>query len=257
MKQILVPADFSGPGQAALQFAADLSERTEARLLVRDYPVAARRDDDALSHEGPLQYWTRTHEQLPIQLERIEAAPAQDLLASCRRENPDLVVLGATGSRIESGVLEEGTAYLARHIECPLVVIEKPARLPLRRVLFVSDFSEPEAAVFQRALSLVGVYEPEIHFLYVKNSQYFNMPLILAKSVMGDFADLAVPLACHSHVTTGGSISQAVSERVQSLDIDLVVLGNQPRSLLYRLLTEDVLARVLRDTDIPVLIVPR
>lgn len=262
MKRILSPADFSAPGQAAMQFAADLAERTGAQLLMREYVTPAaeavpRGNPASEPESGTLRYWVATHDQLDIQVDRVETTPEKDLLAICQEEGPDLVVLGATGTSIEPGVLSDQTARLARHIECPLLVVERPARLPVRRVLFVSDFSEPEADVMRKILSLIGVYEPEIHLLYVKDSQYLDMPLILAESVMRDFEDLAVPLSCHSHVAQGGSVSAAVSDSISRLDIDLVALGNQPRSLLYRLLTEDVLARVLRDTDAPVLIVPR
>jgi nucleotide-binding universal stress UspA family protein len=224
-------------------------------LPVADTPAAGA--PASPDHQSELAAWQAAHPQLRVQVDRIAKSVEEGLPLACHREQPDLVVLGATGTYLDAGVLGESTAQLARHLECPLLVIEKPPRLPIRRVLFVSDFSKPEAAVFQRMLSLIGVYSPTIHLLYVKHSQYLNMPLILADSVMRDFEELALPLDCHSHVGHGGNVSNAVNKYIDSLDIDLVVLGNQPRSLFYRLITEDVLARVLRHTDTPVLIVPR
>lgn len=261
MKKILLPADFSAPGQAALSFAADLAQRTGAELIIQEYPVPASAESEpaeAPPVEHPeLTYWQSIHPELTIRIERTTELLDEAVPKACAEHQPDLVILGAMGTEVDKGILTESLAHTARHLEFPLLVIDKPAHLPLRRVLYVSDFSEPEVAVFEQMLTLVAAYNPEIHLLYVKNSQYFDMPLILAKNVMRDFENRAVSQTTHSHISQSDTVADAVTEYVAKLDIDLVVLGNQPRSLFYRLLTENVLAHVLRGTDTPVLIIPR
>ena len=261
MRKILLPADFSGPGQAALHFAADLAHRTGAELIVQEYAVSATADSAEAESPAPehpeLTYWRSIHPELTIRVIRAEDVLDEAVPAACAEYEPDLVVLGAIGTQVDTGILNENFAKTARHLAYPLLVVDKPPHLPLRRVLYVSDFSEPELDVFERMLGIVGVYEPQIHLLYVKNSQYFDMPMILAENVMRDFENRAVSLTTKSHIAQGGSVSQAVNDYIAELDIDLVVLGNQPRSLFYRLLTENVLANVLWTTDTPVLIVPR
>jgi nucleotide-binding universal stress UspA family protein len=265
MKKILLPADFSGPGQAGLNFAADLAQRTGAELVILAFSHADQAEavgessstDPQAAQPPELTYWQSIHPDLAIQVETTELPLDEAIIAACDRHQPDLVILGVISHRVNEGVLSEKVSRTARRLEYPLLVIEKPVTLPLRQVLFVSDFSESELAVFERVLSLVGRYDPEVHLLYVRNSQYFDMPLILANSVMRDFEDRAIPLTTHVHVSQHNSVSEAVGAYTKEADIDLVALGNQPRSLFYRLFTEDVLAGILRDTDTPVLIVPR
>lgn len=265
MKKILLPADFSGPGQASLNFAADLAQRTGAELIVQDFSAAGRPEtsaappatDPSATELPELTYWRSIHPDLTVRVEPAETPLDEAVPDACRQHQPDLVILGAISHRVNEGVLSQSLSRTARRSEYPVLVVERPVELPLQRILFVSDFSEPEMAVFERILSLVGLYNPEIHLLYVKNSQYFDMPIILAESVMRDFEDRASSFRTHSHVIQQNSISGAVGKFVKELDIDLVALGNQPRSLFYRLFTEDVLSGILHDTDTPVLIVPR
>jgi nucleotide-binding universal stress UspA family protein len=265
MKKIVLPADFSGPGQAGLSFAADLAQRTGAELIILDF---ANADQTEASDESPhdasqatqhpeLTYWQSIHPDIAIRVEPTDLPLEAAITAACDRHQPDLVLLGVISHRVKEGSGSKDLARTTRRLAYPLLVIEKPVTLPLRRVLFVSDFSESEMAVFERVLSLVGRYDPEVHLLYVRNSQYFDMPLILAKSVMRDFEDRAMPLTTHLHVSQHKKVSDAVAAYIKEADIDLVALGNQPRSLFYRIFSEDVLSGIIRDTDTPVLIVPR
>lgn len=119
-RQILVPVDFEGPSQEALEVAVDLALTFDAKLtLIHAWEVPAAAY--AAMTYVPADFWTAIEqaatEQLKSTLEHVQkrlpraesilakGPPAHEVLAAAGRTKADLIVMGTHGRRGMSHVL--------------------------------------------------------------------------------------------------------------------------------------------------------
>ena len=119
-RQILVPVDFEGPAQEALEVAVDVALAFDAKLtLIHAWEVPAAAY--AAMTYVPADFWTAIEqaatEQLKSTLEQVQkrlpraesilakGAPAHEIIAAADRTKADLIVMGTHGRRGMSHVL--------------------------------------------------------------------------------------------------------------------------------------------------------
>ena len=116
---ILVPVDFSRPSVAALNWAADLARRIDARIHVLHVV------HDPEDQPG---YYHQPEEDSNWSLEAAAGQMLDEFLVRCREEGPALARLGG-------GITSDGTASDdAEHLTRELVV-----GVPVRRILEVAE----------------------------------------------------------------------------------------------------------------------
>ncbi len=138
-RQILVPVDFEGPSQEALEVAVDLALTFDAKLALIhawEVPVAAY----AAMTYVPADLWTAIEqaatEQLKSTLEHVrkrlpraesilvKGPPAHEILATADRTKADLIVMGTHGRRGMSHVLLGSVAEkIVRLSQVPVLTI--------------------------------------------------------------------------------------------------------------------------------------
>lgn len=110
MKKILVPVDFNPLATAALEYAAQVAERTGATLIVMyadtfeplaelTLPLAAAIEESRAKTAEELAEYVNEHvpETLALETEVRESLPVPAILAAIAEHEPDLVVMGTHG----------------------------------------------------------------------------------------------------------------------------------------------------------------
>lgn len=144
------------------------------------------------------------------------------------------------------------------------------------RILVPTDGSDVAEKAIDQALNLAKQYSAEVHVLYVVDIDSLSLTLggeQLDRIEQGRFDEME-EVKAKADGATGYVVNHArergldVTEHVsagrphemiagyaENNDIDLVVMGSHGRSGVRRALLGSVTERVLRETDIPVLVV--
>lgn len=195
MKKILVPTDFSECANAATQVAMAIAKKTGAEI----YFVHLYSDDSFNSHV-PL---TEFHRALPDE-KRSEIGHAREALNSRvadaqnqgivakgefvlykgeeqleRYIKPfgiDLVIMGSNGARgLKEILVGSNTQRLIWKSPVPVLVIKnRPEKLEIHNIVFVSDFQVDFISPFEAIIELAEIWQAQIHLLYVNTQRHFR-----------------------------------------------------------------------------------
>jgi|SRR5579859_148311 len=145
--------------------------------------------------------------------------------------------------------------------------MDYPAKIPLRNILYPTDFSRSSVAALPSARSLARAYGATLHALHVvvpdaltyMTPEYtregFELQEREAAKQMRRLEQRLTDIPHTVNVTRSKDVGTAVESFVKDLEIDLIVVGTHGRSGLKRLLAGSGAEQILRRSGVPVMIV--
>ncbi|HUJ40990.1 MAG TPA: universal stress protein [Candidatus Acidoferrales bacterium] len=142
---------------------------------------------------------------------------------------------------------------------------ESGARIPLKSILFLTDFSEPSEAALPYAMSIAREYSATVHALHVLVPEAFmySSPEATVKALeaqeecaVNEMQRTEAQLAGVAHggtVVRAAEIWTAVSEGIETTHADMLVLGTHGRTGAQKVVLGSVAEEVFRKSPIPVL----
>ncbi len=145
--------------------------------------------------------------------------------------------------------------------------------LPLKQVLFCTDFSENAHLAFRYAVDAIQRFPgATLHILHVIpeiEAQFWKTYLYeidgidekavqdINEKVSADYLT-CLPEGFHCHVEIRmGKDYQSILEYASEIDCDLIIIGRQGQSNIQKVLFGNVTEKVTRHAKCPILVVPR
>ena len=290
-RRILVPLDGSPRSECALPFAISIaaaSGGTVFATLVHEpeaYSQFAEAHVEDFDDEGKRQeaaYLNTIAARFPGPLVtlHLEGIVEETLVEEVRRREIDLVVMNANGWGYSArAVLGSVSDYLLRNLTLPLLLmhLQPPARrsedIRFHRILLPLDGSELAASIRSPALELGRVWGARFHLVRVVS------PLVTLQSWMGAQLSAAEQAAydaakgnakhyldsvsalmanqnvqCTTRVAIDSKVAVAILHEAAAADCDAIALSTSGRGGLSRLLVGSVADKVVRGSDVPVLV---
>ena len=267
---LVVLTDFYAVTNRALSYAAGLAVPLRAHLL-----LLHARHDALLAPDvyGESHHTAREERKTLYALQELaseqpvptEVDISEDALPSAIREavqhrHPLLLVLGRPDPVVTPTDLVTDTALrLLRDVPYPLLLVPSPGwdAFPPRRLLLMVDgqsFSlRPNQDLLRRLLAATQGTLDVVHV--VGEGETMPGPETLLGTVReNDLVD-ALPDTC-LHQVYQRTVHAGVLEEAARLDADMLVIVARPHSWLGGLFHASVTARLLRESPIPVLLLP-
>jgi nucleotide-binding universal stress UspA family protein len=284
IREILFPTDLSAASERAFEHARLLAERSGARLVVYHAIEIPAAEYARWGAEHDEEIRARFAQEARREIERRFLAPSLDcevivasdvaapallvdvaLLELLRRRQPDLVVM-ATHARtgVARAFIGSVAEQVAHHGGRPVLCVppsDEPARLPYRRLLVPTDFSEaarrafPWAALLARTFGaqLRAIYAPPRPPLAVLAGTAAPAPAVTAddlrRAVLPDLEGLPLDVRVAPPGPAWDAIVRAAA------DADLVVMSSHGHDSLGDHILGSTTDRVLRHASCPVLVV--
>ena len=143
--------------------------------------------------------------------------------------------------------------------------IEPGARVTLKNILFLTDFSEPSEIAVPFAIAIAREYEAKVYALHVMTPVplAYAAPETAAAAIEGieegarsEMTRLDAQFAGVPHealLLRGASVWSCVEQMIGEREIDLLVLGTHGRTGTMRLLLGSVAEELFRRANVPVL----
>ena len=167
------------------------------------------------------------------------------------------VLLAETPGKVESPKPEGGRPAM--------IPAEPGARILLKNILFLTDFSEPSEAALPFAMAVAREYGAGVHALHVlvpEAFMYSSPDATIAaleaqeETAVAEMQRTESQLAGITHegsVVRGAEIWTAVEQAIETAHADMIVLGTHGRTGAQKVMLGSVAEEVFRKSPIPVL----
>lgn len=274
LRTVLVATDHSPASDAALETARRLVEASGAALHVTHVtvpgaPAEARghrhSSDVALEQAAPAVRQQRHH--------MLIGDPAAQISGLANRLGADLIVLGrhADAGRHRPGEKLGSTAYaVITTSAAPCLVVRQTLDLPLQRALVATDFSEAARGALLVALSWTSALrsrasdheQPRLLAFHVatggsatrarSDQRTLDLELESLRRSAGGWAGVEV----RGVTRTASDPAKCIVDCAQQDAVELIVMGTRALQPTGDLALGSVSDAVVREVDIPVLLVP-
>jgi nucleotide-binding universal stress UspA family protein len=230
----IVPHDFTPVGDAALNYAINLSKHinVEIRLLhvvssKEDAPRASLKLNEIISKvvANDSVRFTKTVREGSIFDQIGELA---------RKENAQLIVMGTHGALGLQKLLGSNAMKVVTSADTPFIILQKDTPFKeIKNIVVPIDLTKESLQIVNNAGDLAAIFGATVHVLGEKqNDEYLsqqmkNRILIVKKQ----YVDRNVPCVVEL-MSSGGSYSKKIMDYAKSNNIDMVAIAYHSESLL-------------------------
>lgn len=277
IKNILVPVDFSGESEAALKAANKLAIKLKAKVHVVNFsafrpvvtPIYSGDSTSVLNsalHERQLEVETsQMLDQLRMKMERclspglrsdlyiVRESMKQGIEDVLKENDIDLIVSGTVD---EDGLLAQlttsNTEKLIRNAGIPVLAVTEKEELLLDHILVATDLSTDLPNRLYGVCSILERMGAQIHIVNVNTTELLNEADILAKmSVLVQYLDLK---NYKLHVVPDRKEINGILKLIKQINPGLILMKTYEKSAFWALFQGSLAEKVIRKTDVPVLV---
>ena len=280
IRKILNPTDFSEASRISFDRAEFLANRLSAQLEVFHVLKTFEGLDAHIGQQHALleQFYShqaehaknnmsallgtsrKTKADISFQFSR-GLSVGNEIIGEAEKEQADLIVMGTHGEApVRRLFLGSAAEYVVRYAPCPVLVlgrsrITRPGAFT--KILLATDFSTPGHSAAKMALSLAKLDGAAVEMLHVVDELHSDAAATDRRLVekMREFlnAHQKQNVAASTRIEKGRP-SKCISEIANREGFDLIVMGTSGVRGLDRYILGSVAARVLRLSNVPVLI---
>ena len=275
MKNILVPTDFSDTSRAAFLYAQSFAQEAANFKVLHSYhpqvdPVYpylnttsesfyTEREEllntfvkaNHLSAEGNIMVKTSVSAILKLGL-------ATDIIIEESKRDTDLIVMGRTGSNsVFEKVFGTVSTHVAQNAFCPVLLVPQTTHFKgLRKVLYATN--RPllkEASNIRQLLSVMEAYQPEIHFVQVKNDIFNYYDIDSEEKDLAEFLKQTAPdWKFNIARIQSDNVVESLHAFAEEQAIDMIVIDTKHRNTIEQIFHSSMTKKMVLNSQIPLLI---
>jgi len=271
MKKILIPTDFSECAEYAVEVAAQIAKKNDARLYilhVLDIPEYDR--NDSISSEVDvaegiffMKLAQKKFEELfnkPF-LEGVNAVEVLQfegvygtIAKQAKEHEIDLIVMGSHGASGASEVfIGSNTQRVVRLADCPVLTVKKRhENFNLDSVVFASNFFGEAKENFEKLFKFIKLYDAHVHLVKVVTPDHFESTPVTEK-LMEDFISEWSLTNYTKHVFNERTIHAGIHEASERIGADMIAMETHGRKGISRFFFGSQTESVVNHSDVPVL----
>lgn len=271
MKNILVPTDFSEYANAASEYAIKLAKLAGAKIHfvhLQSTPVNWIKLSKAKEMKYPdtlkaighsraeLNGWVKKAKARGVDAEQalIFDAVNSQLIDHVKQHNHDFIVMGSHGlSGTLKKVIGSNTQQILRSVEVPLLILKKPIPKPIKKILFVSDFTDVSKMSFHSLTSFADVLEAHIDLLFINTPDDFKVSTEILKNMDALMEHCHREESCNKNVVNAASIEDGTKGFVANNPVDLIAICTHGKGALRQLFSPSIAEKVVAISETPIL----
>jgi nucleotide-binding universal stress UspA family protein len=189
MKTILVPTDFSDVATNAIEYAAEFSKTSKAKLLLFHachFPIQVSQAP-FLSTAEDFQLEEDSDEQMKLMVQNLRNKYGEnfnvDYLSSvgfasdeitliAEEQNIDLIIMGTHGIEGNNKFFGSNTIQVIKHTHCPILIIPTDVKFQRpEKIIFASDYKKiKDEFILNPLVQIAALYDSEIMIFNVEQN---------------------------------------------------------------------------------------
>jgi nucleotide-binding universal stress UspA family protein len=194
---------------------------------------------------------------IPFRFELKEGVPEDQILDYCKKNNPQLVVMGTRGKKIDNEVIGSVTAEVMEACVSPVFAV--PLQMPLlspsdiSRVAFLTNFDQKDLIAIDRTISLFNSDKLEMYFIHASEKNEAWDEVILA-GIKAYFSGNYPNLKTHYAILGSSYSPEIIESYMKDKSISVLAFNTRRRRLLSRLFNPGLAYKMVLYSDIPLFV---
>lgn len=189
----------------------------------------------------------------------LKGTPENAITESCKRYNPDLVIMGTKSPVGEGGEFAGKTVVkVIARANYPILTVPFGIRFKGKEqlnVMYATNFNDRDNASLNKLLDVLRPYDKKIHCVHIDlqdDPQHQEKVDELNKMLTRDYSEHQIKCILFE----SDSILQGFDEFVDKNDIDIICISKVKHSALYKLFHSDLSVKLIATENVPILIFP-
>jgi len=278
MKKILVPFDFTDLAKNALDFAVQLSAKSE-NSEVTIYHIIEHPTPSTLKTMGVADYQTDPMEVLYIKkmIEQVEAKMADlvnslkvpdntQLKQKIRIGNPekeihnevseadiDVVIMGTSGAEgLDEFFVGSNAEKVVRNAQCPVLTLQNPAKIDnINEIVFASDFSNHDQDFVGKLVGVQKVFDARLRLVKINTPASFTSTRHDNKQ-MNEFVEKNNIQNYTTDIYNFSNEEDGIVAYAEDIEADMIALGTYQYKGLGHFLRGSIAEDVVNHAAVPV-----
>jgi nucleotide-binding universal stress UspA family protein len=161
------------------------------------------------------------------------------------------------GSHGLSGVLEKvigsNTQQILRSVEVPLLILKNPVLKPIKKILFVSDFTDVSKGSFISLIRFADILEASIDLLFINTKGDSMVSEEVLRNMDNVLTNCHRKESCKKNIVSNISIEGGINNFVVDTPVDLIAICTHGKGALHQLFSPSVAEKVVNMTELPLL----
>ncbi|MEM6361909.1 MAG: universal stress protein [Bacteroidota bacterium] len=274
MKKILVPTDFSEHAIYAVDFAAQLTKKMEAELIllhvVEDSSVNSVRFTGEVElpdmqdrlfilkliekATADLQGAVKRYSEIPIKQEIRIGNPYHSIREIITEHNVDLVVMGTHGTNnFTEALVGSNAEKVVRHADCPVVTLRQHVEnVDFDNIVFATGLNDEDDTCMLVVRNFQTFFNAKIHVVRVNTPNNFEADRI-SLPALKEYAEKCGFENYDTHVYNDVSEEEGIMHFAEMIDADMIAMATHGRTGFAHLLTGSIAEDVVNHAKRPVL----
>ncbi|GMN11742.1 universal stress protein [Croceitalea sp. MTPC9] len=269
MKNILVPVDFSETSAYALEIAAQIAKRFNAKLIVLHMMGVsdAVLTKDESQEEQEAQYYIRLAKErfdsflnwpylkeLKVQTIIQNQKDFYEINAVAKEQQIDLIVMGSHGtSGLHEFFVGSNTEKVVRTSEVPVLVVkEQDSNFSIDTMAFVSDFELESIPVFKKAIEFATQFSAKFLPAYINLSGFDLKTEKEIENQVALFMNNANTLF-DVKIYYASSLEEGIMNYRKKINADIIAIGTHGTKGLAHFFKGSTAENIANHANLPVL----
>ncbi len=273
MKTIIVPTDFSGNAEAALNYTLEFAKKENALLIVLhayqvNYPSAETpyslieeiKSDAQKKAARELKDWCSKFikgndiQYIPM---AIEGDPKHLIVDIAKEKKADLIVMGTKGAgSVLNQVFGSTAAKIIEKAICPVIAVPQEAilRSP-KRITYATDYLNSDISNLKNVIDIAKLFSAQVNILHVANEgQSPGDDVKMLKNFMEKVNTEIFYNNTSFQILGGDNVEQALENYLQDNPSDILAMSAHHRTLFDKILGKSITKHMAYHSTIPLMV---
>lgn len=284
-KKILVPIDFSDIVDQTIDCAFEFAQRIDAEIvfmyvyfspaftisvnsdfstynisdseLLRRIITSANADADNLTNLIQRRIKEGLLPKVPFKVILKEGVPEEKVLEYCKKNKPDLVVMGTHGRKIDSELIGSVTAEVIESCNVPVYAVPVQMQLEkvkkVKKLAFLTNFDQKDLIAIDKTIELFMNDEFEIYFIHSSDKSKAWSEVMLG-GIKNYFTNHYPKLNANYSLLGDETSPDIIDNFLSKNNIDVLALNSRRRRLFSRLFNPGLAYKMVLNTDTPLFV---
>lgn len=279
-RHVLIPVDFSDMVDQIIDFGFGFAEQLGVSVVLYyvyftpTYTISGNNDfstysfpdgelmrrivkqanADAENLKNLIDRKIKNHElpDIPFSIVQKEGVPEDEILDYCKKNEPELVVIGTHGKKISNDLIGSVAAEVIESTTSPVfaVPVQVTLRSPrdIKRVAFLTNFDQKDLIAIDKTIELCKAEKIEVYFIHSSEKAEVWNEVLLA-GIKTYFETHYPHIETHYALLGSANSPELIEEYLKEKNIDLLAFNSRRRKLFSRLFNPGLAYRLVLQSD--------
>ncbi len=225
--------------------------------LLRRIITSANADVENMGNLIRRRIASHTLPDVNFSFELKEGVPEDQILEYCRRQTPDLVVMGTRGKKVSKELIGSVTAEVIESCGVPVFAIPESLEVErieeLRKIAFITNFDQKDLIAIDKVISTFQQEGLEITFIHASDKKQVWDEIMLT-GIKTYFSSHYPALKTYYQLVESTDSPEKINEFIETTQVDVLAFNSRRKNLFSRIFNPGLAYKMIYHSNVPLFV---